>query len=77
MAGLGIPLWLCLWISVTRDGTEAFMCGWCWGNQCGFGSFMVENSTHSGSLQVVLLGWKNKVQAGLGAQCGLGISWSF
>lgn len=30
-----------------------------------------------GSLQVVLLGWKNKVQADLGGQCGLGISWSF
>lgn len=30
-----------------------------------------------GSLRVVLLGWKNKVQADLGGQCGLGISWSF
>lgn len=52
MAGLGIPLWLCLWVSVARDGTEAFMCGWYWGNQCGFGSFMVENSTLSGSCRV-------------------------
>jgi len=52
VAGLCIAAGLCLWVSVARDGTEAFMCGWCWGNQCGFGSFMVENSTYSGSCSV-------------------------
>lgn len=65
---------------VPMDGTEASVCGWHGGaGQCDLELFMAELSNQNmvglavcGSLQVMLLGWRVKVQPGLGGQWVLG-----
>lgn len=80
MAGLHIAVWLSLWVSVCLWMGLRHPCVVGMGaGQCDLELFMAELSNQNmvglavcGSLQVMLLGWRVKVQPGLGGQWVLG-----